>query len=282
METNNLVRNYAAKAAQTALFRSVYLWMTLALVITGFVAMYVAKSYALISMIAQNSIMFWGILIAELGLVMYMSARINRISFTTATLLFIAYSVLNGVTMSILFMVYTLSSIATTFFVTAGTFGAMALFGYVTKKDLTRIGSLCIMGVIGLIIASVVNLFLQNSMMDMIISYVGVLLFVGLTAYDSQKIKQLLGGDDIEVNETTQKIALMGALTLYLDFINLFIYLGCLCWGSGAASRTSSGVCTGICPRISVPTDVLLILFTMLSKSVTLSSLNTSNGSFCS
>ena len=223
METNNLVRNYAAKAAQTALFRSVYLWMTLALVITGFVAMYVAKSYALISMIAQNSIMFWGILIAELGLVMYMSARINRISFTTATLLFIAYSVLNGVTMSILFMVYTLSSIATTFFVTAGTFGAMALFGYVTKKDLTRIGSLCIMGVIGLIIASVVNLFLQNSMMDMIISYVGVLLFVGLTAYDSQKIKQLLGGDDIEVNETTQKIALMGALTLYLDFINLFI-----------------------------------------------------------
>lgn len=225
METNNLVRNYAAKAAQTALFRSVYLWMTLALVITGFVAMYVAKSYALISMIAQNSIMFWGILIAELGLVMYMSARINRISFTTATLLFIAYSVLNGVTMSILFMVYTLSSIATTFFVTAGTFGAMALFGYVTKKDLTRIGSLCIMGVIGLIIASVVNLFLQNSMMDMIISYVGVLLFVGLTAYDSQKIKQLLGGDDIEVNERTQKIALMGALTLYLDFINLFIYL---------------------------------------------------------
>lgn len=225
METNNLVRNYAAKAAQTALFRSVYLWMTLALVITGFVAMYVAKSYALISMIAQNSIMFWGILIAELGLVMYMSARINRISFTTATLLFIAYSVLNGVTMSILFMVYTLNSIATTFFVTAGTFGAMALFGYVTKKDLTRIGSLCIMGVIGLIIASVVNLFLQNSMMDMIISYVGVLLFVGLTAYDSQKIKQLLGGDDIEVNETTQKIALMGALTLYLDFINLFIYL---------------------------------------------------------
>ena len=122
-------------------------------------------------------------------------------------------------------MVYTLSSIATAFFVTAGPFGAMALFGYVTKKDLTRIGSLCIMGVIGLIIASVVNLFLQNSMMDMIISYVGVLLFVGLTAYDSQKIKQLLGGDDIEVNETTQKIALMGALTLYLDFINLFIYL---------------------------------------------------------
>ena len=118
-----------------------------------------------------------------------------------------------------------MSSIATTFFVTAGTFGVMALFGYVTKKDLTRIGSLCIMGVIGIIIASVVNMFLQNSMMDLVISCIGVLLFDGLTAYDSQKIKQLLTADDIEVNETTQKIALMGAMTLYLDFINLFLYL---------------------------------------------------------
>lgn len=225
METKDLVRNYASKSAQAALFRNVYLWMTLALVITGFVAMYVAKSYALISMIAQNSFLFWAILIAEVALVMYMSARIHRISFTTATLLFIAYSVLNGVTMSILFMVYTLSSIATTFFVTAGTFGAMALFGYVTKRDLSRIGSICIMGVIGLIIASLVNLFLHNPMMDLVISCIGVLLFVGLTAYDSQKIKQMLTGDDIEVSETTQKIALMGSLTLYLDFINLFIYL---------------------------------------------------------
>ena len=225
METNELVRNYASKAAQNALFRSVYLWMTLALVITGFVAMYVAKSYTLIDMIAQNSMLFWGLLIAEVALVMYMSARIHRISFTTATLLFIAYSVLNGVTLSILFLVYTLSSIASTFFITAGTFGAMALFGYVTKKDLTRIGSLCGMAVIGLIIAIVVNMFLHNTMMDLIISGIGVLVFVGLTAYDSQKIKHLLSGDDIEINETTQKIALMGALTLYLDFINLFIYL---------------------------------------------------------
>lgn len=225
METNNLVKSIANRTAQTALFRSVYVWMTLALAITGFVALYVAKSYTLINAMAQNSMMFWILLIAEVGLVMFLSARIHRISFTTATILFILYSVLNGVTMSVLFMVYTMSSIATTFFVTAGTFGATALYGYVTKKDLTRIGSLCIMGVIGLIIASLVNLFLQNSMMDLIISYVGVLLFVGLTAYDSQKIKQLLSGDDVEVNETTQKIALMGSLTLYLDFINLFIYL---------------------------------------------------------
>ncbi len=225
METNNLVKSIADKSAQAALFRSVYVWMTLALAITGFVALYVAKSYTLLNAMAENSFLFWGLLIAEVGLVMYLSARIHRISFSTATILFIVYSVLNGVTMSILFMVYTMSSIATTFFVTAGTFGATALYGYVTKKDLTRIGNLCIMGVIGLIIASLVNFFLQNSMMDLIISYIGVLLFVGLTAYDSQKIKQLLSDDSIEINETTQKIALMGSLTLYLDFINLFIYL---------------------------------------------------------
>lgn len=224
METNNLVRNYTAKAAQATLLRSVYLWMTLALIITGFVAMYVAKSY-MANMMIQNSMMFWGVLIAEVALVWYLSARIYKMSFTTATILFIVYSILNGVTLSILLLVYTTSSIATTFFVTAGTFGTMAIFGYITKKDLTRIGSLCIMGVIGIIIASLVNLFLQNSMMDMVISYIGVLLFVGLTAYDSQKIKRLLSGDNIEVNEVTQKIALMGAMTLYLDFINLFIYL---------------------------------------------------------
>lgn len=226
LETKDLVKNtYESKVAQNALMRSVYTWMTLALAITGLTAMYMAKSLTFINTMTQNSMLFWGILIAEVVLVMYMTARINKISFTTATLLFIAYSILNGVTLSVLFLVYTMSSIATTFFVTAGTFGVMAVFGYITKKDLTRIGSLCIMGVIGIIIASVVNMFLHNSMMDMIISHVGVLLFIGLTAYDAQKIKRLLSGDDIEVNESTQKIALLGALTLYLDFINLFIYL---------------------------------------------------------
>lgn len=225
MDTNNLVKAYASKAVHAALMRSVYTWMTLALIITGFVSMYVAKSYTLLSMIAQNSMMFWGLIIAEVGMVWYLSARINRIAFSTATILFIVYSILNGVTLSFIFLIYTMSSIAATFFVTAATFGVMAIWGYVTKKDLTRIGSLCIMGVIGLIIASLVNMFLHNSMMDLVISCVGVLLFVGLTAYDSQKIKQLLTSDDMEVNETTQKIALMGAMTLYLDFINLFLYL---------------------------------------------------------
>lgn len=225
METNNLTRNLAEKTAQSVLFRNVYTWMTLALVITGAVAMYMAKSMTLLSMIMQNSLLFWGILIAELGVVWYLSARIYRISFTSATLLFILYSILNGATLSMIFLIYTMSSIATTFFVTAGTFGVMALFGYVTKKDLTRLGSLCFMGIIGIIIASLVNIFLQNSMMEMIISYIGVLLFVGLTAYDSQKIKRLLMQDGVEINETTQKIALLGAMTLYLDFINLFLYL---------------------------------------------------------
>lgn len=225
METKNLTRTYASKTVQATLMRNVYTWMTLALVITGFVALYVAKSYTLLSMIIENRMLFWGLLIAEVGLVIYLSARIHRIAFSTATLLFIAYSILNGVTLSFIFMVYTMSSIATTFFVTAGTFGAMALYGYVTKKDLSRLGNICIMALIGLIIASLVNLFLHNSMMDLIISGIGVLLFTGLTAYDSQKIKQLLTGDELEVNDTTQKIALMGAMTLYLDFINLFLYL---------------------------------------------------------
>ncbi len=225
MRTNDLVNTYASKAAQSTLMRNVYSWMTLALVITGFVSLYMAKSQTLLSMIMQNSMLLWILLITEIGLVIFLSARIHRISFTTATLLFIAYSILNGVTMAFIFLIYTMTSIATTFFVTAGTFGVMALYGYVTKKDLSRIGNICIMALIGLIIATVVNIFLKNTMMDLIISGIGILLFVGLTAYDSQKIKQLLTADDIEVNETTQKIALLGSITLYLDFINLFLYL---------------------------------------------------------
>lgn len=225
MEFNQISRNYATQAVQSALIRNVYTWMTLALAITGLVALYMAKSLTLLSFILGNSFVFWGLLLSEIGLVWYLSARIQNIKFTTATILFILYSILNGMTLSVIFITYTMSSIASTFFITAGTFGAMALFGYVTKKDLTRIGSLCFMGIIGIIIASIVNIFLHSSMMNLIISLVGVLLFVGLTAYDSQKIKQLLSDEDIEINESTQKIALMGAMTLYLDFVNLFLYL---------------------------------------------------------
>lgn len=224
-ETKNLIGNYASKAAQSTLLRSVYVWMTLALVITGFVSMYVAQSYQMISFIFGNKLALWGMLIAELAVVFYLSARINSISFTKATVMFIIYSILNGATLASIFLVYTMSSIASTFFVAAGTFGVMALYGYVTKSDLTRIGNICLMALIGLIIATLVSLFWQNSMLQMIITYAGVILFVGLTAYDSQKIKRLLTADGIEVTEETQKIALLGALTLYLDFINLFLYL---------------------------------------------------------
>ncbi len=224
-ETKNLIGNYASKAAQSTLLRSVYIWMTLALVITGFVSMYVAQSYQLISFIFGNKLALWGMLIAELAVVFYLSARINSISFTKATVMFIIYSILNGATLASIFLVYTMSSIASTFFVAAGTFGVMALYGYVTKSDLTRIGNICLMALIGLIIATLVSMFWQNSMLQMIITYAGVILFVGLTAYDSQKIKRLLTADGIEVTEETQKIALLGALTLYLDFINLFLYL---------------------------------------------------------
>ena len=224
-ETKNLIGNYASKAAQSTLLRSVYVWMTLALVITGFVSMYVAQSYQLVSFIFGNRLALWGMLIAELAVVFYLSARINSISFTKATVMFIIYSILNGATLASIFLVYTMNSIASTFFVAAGTFGVMALYGYVTKSDLTRIGNICLMALIGLIIATLVSMFWQNSMLQMIITYVGVILFAGLTAYDSQKIKRLLTADGIEVTEETQKIALLGALTLYLDFINLFLYL---------------------------------------------------------
>ena len=224
METSNLSSIYS-KTAQRALFRNVYVWMTMALAITGLVAMYMAKSLTLLQMILGSSFGMWGLLIAEIGLVWYLSARIRQISFTTATVLFIIYSILNGATLSVIFLAYTASSIANTFFITAGTFAATGIYGYVTKKDLSSLGSLCIMRVIGLIIATVVNIFLASDALTMVISYIGVALFVGLTAYDTQKIKRLLLSNDMEVNEETQKIALLGALTLYLDFINLFLYL---------------------------------------------------------
>lgn len=149
-ETKNLIGNYASKAAQSTLLRSVYVWMTLALVITGFVSMYVAQSYQLVSFIFGNRLALWGMLIAELAVVFYLSARINSISFTKATVMFIIYSILNGATLASIFLVYTMSSIASTFFVAAGTFGVMALYGYVTKSDLTRIGNICLMALIGI------------------------------------------------------------------------------------------------------------------------------------
>lgn len=221
---DTITRSYE-RSAQLSLFRQVYLWMAMALVITGFMAMLVAESTTLLSLIFSSELTFFGLIIAELALVWYLSARIDRISFTTATLMFIIYSLLNGAMLSSVFLLYTASSIASTFFITAGTFGVMCVYGYLTKRDLTSLGNLCLMAVIGLIIAGLVNLFLQSSLMSLIVSGIGVLVFVGLTAYDSQKIKRMLLQEGLEVNDSTRKIALLGSLTLYLDFINLFLYL---------------------------------------------------------
>lgn len=211
-------------AAVSTLMRNVYLWMTLALVITALTAMICAKSAAFMSLLISSKLFFWGIMIAELALVMIFSARLMKMSFQTATLVFIAYSVLNGLVFSTIFCAFSIGSIATTFFVTAGTFGAMALVGSFTKKDLSGIGKFALMALIGLIIAGIVNIFLKNAMFDFIVSAIGVLIFSALTAYDSQKIKQMLYQQG-EINEGTQKLALFGSLSLYLDFINLFLYL---------------------------------------------------------
>jgi len=206
------------------LMRKVYVWMSLALAITGFTAYGVATSPGILQAIFGNQILFWGLIIAEFALVIGVSAAINKLSLTTATLMFILYSVVNGALLSSIFLLYTVSSISTVFFITAGTFAAMAIVGYTTKTDLSSFGKILLMALIGLIIATVVNVFIKSSGFDMIISYIGVLIFVGLTAYDSQKIKQMLLQAP-DASEGAQKIALLGALSLYLDFINLFIYL---------------------------------------------------------
>ncbi|MBP3839147.1 MAG: Bax inhibitor-1/YccA family protein [Prevotella sp.] len=217
-------REMSFSLAFPALMRKVYVWMALALVITGVTAYGVANSPALLQAILGNSILFWGLMLGELGLVFAISGAINRLSAATATLLFVLYSVLNGATMSFIFMAYTMSSITSVFFITAGTFAVMAFIGYTTKADLTSMGKILFMALIGLIIASVVNIWLKSTGLQLIASYAGVLIFVGLTAYDSQRIKQMLAECD-EMDEGAQKMALLGALTLYLDFINLFIYL---------------------------------------------------------
>ena len=223
MNSDYSVSDYQSKLAQSTLIKNVYLWMTAALAITGITAMAVSNSYAMQQFIFGSRFMFLGRIIAELALVWYVSARIRSLSFTTATGLFMLYSFINGLTLSVIFLAYTTTSIASTFFVTAGTFGAMSLYGYFTKKDLTSLGNLLFMLLIGLIIATVVNIFWANSTLYWITTYAGIFIFVGLTAYDTQKIKRLLSGQ--EITEESQKMALLGALSLYLDFINLFLYL---------------------------------------------------------
>jgi len=203
------------------LMRKVYTWMTLALIITGVTAFGVAASPTLF--MSLHKIM-WGLIIAEFVLVFAISGAINRLSLGTATLLFIGYSVLNGAMLSSIFYIYAPMVISKVFLITAATFGVTAFYGYTTKKDLTSIGKILFMALIGLVIATVVNLFLKSPSFDYILSYVGVAVFIGLTAWDTQKIKEMLQVQ-YDASEGAQKLALLGALTLYLDFINLFLYL---------------------------------------------------------
>lgn len=224
LDFNSIESTRYSDSVVATLMRNVYIWMTLALVITGLTAMVTAKSEALMTFIFTNNWALIALMILQLGLVFYFSARINRMSFSTATAVFILYSAITGLTFSSIFVVFSMNSIATTFFITAGMFAAMALVGSFTKKDLSGMGKFALMALIGLIIAGIVNMFLRNAMMDFIVSGIGVLVFAGLTAYDSQKIRQMLQMQS-EINESTQKLALLGSLSLYLDFINIFLYL---------------------------------------------------------
>ena len=206
--------------------RSVYNWMAIGLGLTGFIALYVSNSPNMIRLIYGNQVLFFGLIIGELGLVFYLSARVQKIHASTATALFILYAALNGVTLSFIFLIYTSSSITSTFFICAATFVSCSIYGMVTKRDLTSLGGFMAMGLIGIIIASVVNMFIRSSGMSMIISYIGVFVFVGLTAYDTQKLKRMAITQPAGLEAgVVRKGAIMGALALYLDFINLFLML---------------------------------------------------------
>ena len=209
---------------QANFITKVYSWMTGALILTGLVAMWVAESPQLINTIFGNSFTFIALIIIEFLCVGYLAAAINKMSAQTAVTVFLAYAALNGLTFAVIFLIYTASSIAMTFFITAGTFGMMSVYGYYTKRDLTSLGNLAFMALIGLILASIVNMFMNSTMLYWITTYAGILIFVALTAYDTQKIKNM----NIIGNEGTdedKKEAIIGALTLYLDFINLFLFL---------------------------------------------------------
>ena len=216
---------YAHKRAaiQNTFLIHVYNWMVLGLATTAIISLMVTSNQALTNAIYGNGAIFFGLIILELALVVGLSAAINRISASTATLLFFAYSALNGLTLSVIFLAYTQASVASTFFITAATFGALSIYGYTTKSDLTSWGSFLFMGLIGIILASVANIFIHNQALYWIVTYGGIIIFVGLTAYDTQKLKRMALGD-FGNEEMERKASVIGALRLYLDFINLFLF----------------------------------------------------------
>jgi FtsH-binding integral membrane protein len=222
--TNPYLDNSKNTAIVQSFFRQVYSWMTFGLLVTGVIAYYTAHSPSLLKLIFGGKMVFFGLVLTNLGLVFAISHWIETLSATVASFLFFLYSALNGLTLASILLVYTHESIAAVFFITAGTFGATAAYGYLTKADLSKWGNILFMALIGLIIASLVNMFLKSPAMMWVLTYAGVLIFVGLTAYDTQQLKKM--AYSLEDNEeTVGKFAVFGALDLYLDFINLFLYL---------------------------------------------------------
>jgi uncharacterized protein len=209
---------------QQAFMTRVYGWMAGGLLLTALVAAYVASSRTLIEAVITNRLIFYGLIGAELILVFGLSAAINRLTAAMALTGFLLYAAINGISLSVIFLVYTAESLGSTFLISAAMFGSMALFGTVTKRDLTAVGSFMFMGLIGVIIASFVNFFLHSEAVYWITSYFGVFIFIGLTAYDAQKIKRI-GADATLSSEDTGRASVMGALALYLDFINMFLFL---------------------------------------------------------
>jgi len=226
MEAYTSVSQNAVQVKTNSFIRSVYNWMAIALLLTGSTAYYVSHNETVFQLIYGTPGLIMILIFAELGFVFFLSARIQKIKATTATALFTIYSILNGITLSYIFLRYTSTSIVSTFMICSVTFLACSVYGMITKRDLTSLGGFMIMGLIGIIIASVVNIFIQNSAMQMMISYIGVVVFIGLTAYDTQKLKTMaVTLPDNASGAMIRKGALMGALSLYLDFINLFIMM---------------------------------------------------------
>jgi FtsH-binding integral membrane protein len=218
--------SWAASAArERSILRNVYIWMAAGLALTGIVAYGVATNPRIQQMLFSNTINLFLIFIAQLAVVFFLSARVMKMSVSTATICFAAYAALTGLTLSTIFIVYTDQSIASTFFIAAGTFAGMSVYALTTKRDLSGIGSYLMMGLIGLIIASVVNIFLKSEAFDWLVSIAGVLIFVGLTAYDTQKIRSWSQQANSSNEAVFVRLSILGALSLYLDFINLFLYL---------------------------------------------------------
>jgi len=226
MEAYTSVSQNAVQVKTNSFIRSVYNWMAIALLLTGSTAYYVSHNETVFQLIYGTPGLIMILIFAELGFVFFLSTRIQKIKAATATALFTIYSILNGITLSYIFLRYTSTSIVSTFMICSVTFLACSVYGMITKRDLTSLGGFMIMGLIGIIIASVVNIFIQSSAMQMMISYIGVVVFIGLTAYDTQKLKTMaVTLPDNASGAMIRKGALMGALSLYLDFINLFIMM---------------------------------------------------------